>query len=108
MPSELPIACSLTADELPTRLATIADLGREALLDVQLTGAHARLRFAARPGVRDRLDGIVAAESQCCAFLTMRIDADATELSLTIDAPDGAELVLAELVEAFRAERPAA
>lgn len=34
-------------------------------------GTRAELRFAAGAGVRERVDAIVAAESDCCAFLTM-------------------------------------
>ena len=105
MPRELPIACSLTATELPRRLKTMADLGRDALLDRRTDGTHATLRFTPAPGVRERLGGIVAAESRCCAFLMMRITDEPGAVVLSIDAPDGAQPVLAELVDAFTAER---
>ena len=101
MPTELPIACSLSAAELPTRLAEMAALGREALLDVSLDARHARLWFTPGDGVRRRLDEIVAAESHCCAFLTMRVTDEPNAVRLEIDAPEGAEIVLAELVDAF-------
>jgi hypothetical protein len=99
MPDELPIACSLTAAQLPARLAALAALGSEALCDARQDGTAAELRFAAGVGVRERLEAVVAAELQCCAFLTMRVS-DA--LVLTITAPEGGEAVLAELVDAFR------
>jgi hypothetical protein len=51
---------------------------------------------------------LVAAESQCCAFLTMRLDDAPGEVRLTIDAPEDAEPVLGELVNAFRGEPRAA
>jgi hypothetical protein len=54
--------------------------------------------------VRERLEAVVAAESVCCAFLTMRVRVAPDSLALTIDAPDGAEPVLAELVGAFTAD----
>lgn len=98
---ELPIACSLDAADLSARLAQIADLGRDALLGARRDGAHARLRFAAGPGIRPRVEAIVAAESRCCPFLAMRVDEPPGEVVLTIDAPEDAELVLAELVDAF-------
>jgi hypothetical protein len=102
MPTPLSIACSLDATELPRRLAEMADVGRAALLDVAVGEARAELRFAAGNGIRERLDAIVAAESDCCAFLTMRVE-DAPDLVvLTIDAPDGAGPILTELVNAFR------
>jgi hypothetical protein len=105
MPSELPIACSLTATELPTRLAQMAELGRDALLDSRTDRRRARLRFAAAAGVRGRVAAIVEAESQCCAFLTMHISEAPDEVVLTIEAPKDGELVLAELVDAFRGHR---
>lgn len=108
MLEELPIACSLGADDLPARLRTIAVLGRDALIDARTHGPSARLRFAAVPGIRERLDAVVAAESHCCAFLTMAVTQAEGEIELRIDAPEDAELVLAELVESFSAEPAAA
>lgn len=101
MPDALPIACSLTATELPARLETLAALGRDALLDHRLEGSRAELRFAAHDGVRDRVDAAVDAESRCCAFLDMRVTEAPGAVLLTITAPAGAEPVLAELVGAF-------
>ena len=106
MPDLLPIACSLSAAQLPERLGQMSELGREALLDAGIAGARARLRFAARVGVRERLDAVVAAESECCAFLTMAVADEPGALVLTIDAPADAEPVLAELVDAFTAGAP--
>jgi hypothetical protein len=101
MPTALPIACSLTATELPTRFAEMADVGRDALLDARIDGTRAHLRFAAGPGVRERVAAIADAESRCCAFLTLRVTERPDEVVLAIDAPEDAELVLAELVDAF-------
>ena len=103
MPDDaLPIACSLTATELPERLAEMADLGHAALVDVRTDATRAELRFAARTGVRDRAEAVVAAESRCCAFLDMAVTDGPDTVVLTIEAPEDAELVLAELVDAFR------
>jgi hypothetical protein len=107
MPAELPIACSLTATELPKRLADMADVGRAALVDVRDDRTRAELVFAASARVRDRVDAIRAAESQCCAFLDMAITDEPDTVVLTIDAPEGAEVVLREIVDAFRGEAQA-
>jgi hypothetical protein len=104
MPAELPIACSLTASELSARLAEIAALGREALVDVRREPAHAELRFAAGHGVRDRIDATVQAEARCCAFLTMDVHGEPDLVVLDITAPADADLVITELVDAFRGE----
>ena len=102
MTSELPIACTLSATDLAARLNQMAELGRAALVDVRHEGRRAELRFAAGAGVRARVDGIVAAESQCCAFLEMNVRDHADTIVLAIRARDGAEVVLQELVDAFR------
>jgi hypothetical protein len=102
MTTELPIACSLSTTELSVRQAQIAELGRDALLDATVDGRRAELHFTARPGVRERVERFVAAESECCAFLTMGVEAAPDEVRVSIDAPAGAELVLEELVAAFR------
>jgi hypothetical protein len=103
MPDDaLPIACSLAATELPKRLAEMADLGHAALIDARTEANRAELRFVAGAGVRDRVDAIVTAESQCCAFLDMAVTEEPDTVVLAIEAPDDAELVLTELVDAFR------
>ena len=108
MPTDLPIACSLSATELPKRLAEMHDVGRRAQHEVRTTGTQARLSIAPGAAVRDRVEAIVAAESQCCAFLDMTVSDRADMVLLTIDGPEGAEPVLAELVAAFRGTTEAA
>jgi hypothetical protein len=102
MTDHLPIACSLGAADLAERLNQISDLGRDALVDARRDGARAELRFAARPGVRERVAAIAAAEARCCAYLDLRVGDGAGAVVLQIGAPAGAEPVLAELVDAFR------
>jgi hypothetical protein len=101
MTAGVPIACTLTAAEVPQRMAEIAALGAGSLVSAQITGARAVLRFRARPGTRERLETIVAAEAKCCAFLTMRLDGRGDALVLTIDGPHDAEPVLRDLVAGF-------
>jgi hypothetical protein len=79
----------------------MAAVGRDGLIGSELRGAHGRLRFAR--SVRARLGGIVAAESQCCAFLAMEVVEERGGVTLTIDGPEGSEVVVAELVTAFGA-----
>jgi hypothetical protein len=99
MSSETPIACSLNAEELPRRLAEIRAVGADALLEVDGGGA---LRFRNDETTRARLEEIVAAESECCAFLTFDLRATADVLELRITAPEGAEALADELVGAFK------
>ena len=108
MPTELPIACSLSATEQPVRLAQMTELGRDALVDVKLSGTRATLRFAAGADVRERVTSFVAAESACCPFLAMDVSGEPDAIVLSISAPEDAEPVLRELVDAFRGEPQAA
>lgn len=108
MPDNLPIACSLSASDMEQRLREIAALGADALIASRRVGAHAELRFAAGGGIRERVEEIVAAESRCCAFLEMRVSDGPDTVVLTLDAPEDAEPVLAEFVEAFGAQAVAA
>src|SRR3954447_21929203 len=98
MPTELPIACSLSAAELPTRLAEMNDLGRSALVGVERTKTTAVLRFRADGETGERLAPIVAAEARCCAFLDMTLGETGDTVALTIAAPAGAAPILDELV----------
>ena len=97
----LPIACSLNAADLRVRMAEVAAVGRAGLRDRTTDGATSTLRFDRRDDVRQRLEAIVAAESECCAFLDLTLVDDGEELVLTISAPPGAEPVARELAGAF-------
>lgn len=101
MTTELPISCSLTATQLPARLAEMAELGREALLDALVDARRARLLFAADAGVLERVQRIVAAERECCGFLGFAVEQQPEGVLVTVQAPDGAEGVLTEWARAF-------
>jgi len=101
MNTNTPIACSLTAAEMPQRLAELSAIGRDGLLAVNEDGV---MRFRGDEGTRERLEAIVAAESRCCAFLEFDLREDYPELVLAVHAPEGAEPLVRELVSAFATE----
>ena len=101
MSPDTPIACSLNAEELPRRLAEKRAIGADALLEVD-GGA---LRFRNDETTRARLEEIVAAESECCGFLTFDLRATGDELELRITAPEGADALADDLVGAFEEGR---
>lgn len=107
MPSEERHACTLTTDELSVRVAEIRAVGALALSSARAERGQAELRFRAAPGVRARLEAIVAVEARCCAFLDLRLEDRADAHVLTIRAPAGGEPVMGELVEAFGGAAPA-
>jgi hypothetical protein len=107
-PSDSPIACSLDAADRSSKLAEMKALGESGLESVEASDSRAILAFRDAPGIADRLAAVVEAESDCCPFLTMSVLSQDDRLVLSIDAPDGAAAVLAELVAAFRGEEPVA
>jgi hypothetical protein len=100
---DLPVACTLTAAELPARLAEIAALGRDHLTASEHDGERAILRFD--PAARERLEAIVAAERQCCAFLDLDVEDGPDGLTLTVAGPPDAAPVVRDLAGAFVAGR---
>jgi hypothetical protein len=105
MTTDPQIACSLSAAELPKRLAEMAAIGRDSLLSVSAEGV---LHFRGDRGTRERLEDIIAAESACCSFLGFDLREDAGELVLTVTAPEGAEPLAFDLVYAFAGDPNAA
>jgi hypothetical protein len=73
----------------------------EYLISRDTEGDTQLLRFRRDDEVRRSLEGIIAAEGKCCAFLDMKIREEADELVLTIDAPADAAPVAAQLAAAF-------
>jgi len=102
MAQDLPVACTLNATDFAARERLMAELGRDALVGAEQTGSRAVLRFAPGAGIRDRVDRFVAGEADCCPFLTMHVAEAPDAVVLTIDAPAGAEPVLADMVASFR------
>jgi hypothetical protein len=106
MTDEIPIACSLDAADLQRRLEEISKLGAESLVARETGGDRHLLRFRNDAVTRARLEAIVAAETQCCAFLDLSLAHDGDELVLSIVAPDGAQPIAAQLANAFKKPCP--
>jgi hypothetical protein len=101
MGQSLPIACSLGAADLKARVAEIRHLGADGLVDSEVEDGRAVLRFRPDPGIRQRVEAIVVAESECCAFLDFGVEHRPDGTVVTISAPDGGGEVVRELAGAF-------
>ena len=101
MTNDTPVACSLGAGELQQRLAAIAETGASSLISRDIEGDRHILRFRASQTAQRRLEGIVAAEAECCSFLDLSLSEDRDELVLSIAAPKDAQAVADELAGAF-------
>lgn len=95
MPTDTPIACTLTGDELPERLSAARELGEKALVGLEVFDRRAVLRFS---GERERVDALVAAENKCCSFFEFEVDEDAERIELRIATPEGGQLPMRSLV----------
>jgi MerR family copper efflux transcriptional regulator len=98
MPTEVPLACTLSGSDQPARLVTIRELGQRALVGLEVRDRRALLRFH---GEHERVDALVAAESQCCAFFQFAMMRDDEETELEIRTPEGGEPLLRALVAAI-------
>jgi hypothetical protein len=105
MTEALPIACSLGADDLEQRLADIAAVGDSRLVGREFDDGTHLLRFRPGAATRRRLEGIVAAEADCCSFLDLALEDRGTELVLKIAAPEDGQLIADQLAAAFTALR---
>ncbi|HEX2084084.1 MAG TPA: hypothetical protein VHF89_00245 [Solirubrobacteraceae bacterium] len=91
---DLPIACTLTPSAMTDRLEVIARLRDDALLGREATAEGMRVRLRDEPGVERRARELIAAEAQCCAFLSMSLGRVDGELVLEIAGPPEARPVI--------------
>ena len=92
--TELPIACTLTPDGMTARVALIAALASDGLLDRTSTASGVRVRLRDTPDVERRTRELVAAETECCAFLDFELARDGGDLVLEISGPADARPVI--------------
>jgi hypothetical protein len=94
-----PIACTLTPDDLDSRLAWIAELTRDALREHRRDDLVLQLTYA--PEAACRVREMVRREQACCGFLAfdLREEPDAVRLILT--APEDARAAADALFERF-------
>jgi hypothetical protein len=93
---KIPIACSLSADDMGDRLeewrATVAlATAREPTPDGY------RLRFASDPAFAGRLAELAAREVACCAFFTFAVTVATDGLALDVSVPADARPLLDDL-----------
>lgn len=105
MANDIPIACSLVAGELQQRLAEIAEVGASSLLSRAMDGNSHLLRFRQDPATQQQLEGIIAAEAECCAFLDLSLRENKGELVMSIAAPEDAQALADGFADAFCGSR---
>jgi hypothetical protein len=96
---ELPIACSLDAEDLGHRrceFQRIADFTE----DLQLSGSGMKATFEARPGIIAELAQLIEIERECCRFLRFRltIEEGGGPIRLDVSGPPGTDTFLREVL----------
>jgi hypothetical protein len=94
---DTPIACTLSPDQYADRTGELAALAARALRTREHTAAGERLTFIDTSEIERELRAVIAAESSCCAFLTMDLARTGAGLVLDIAGPPDARPVIAEL-----------
>lgn len=85
--TRVPIACTLTADEIPDRLAQWAAVRANATV-ASIPGGR---RLVLTDVDRQTLEALVDAERGCCGFLTLTLAEGGTEGELILDITGPAE-----------------
>jgi hypothetical protein len=94
MTSPLPIACTLTPGGMTARRAVIDALAADGLIARTPTTSGLRVRLRDSPEIERRTRELVAAESQCCAFLDFTLGREDADLVLDISGPEDARPVI--------------
>ena len=92
--TDQPIACTLTPGGMTARLALIDALAADGLLERTPTESGVRVRLLDRPDIEQRTRELVAAESECCAFLDFDLRHENGDLVLDISGPEDARPVV--------------
>lgn len=85
LPTEVPIACSLSEADLAQRLTEARTLGADALAGVEAGDRVAVLHFS---GAREAVDRFVEAESRCCGSFAFEVTDRPEGIELRISAPE--------------------
>jgi hypothetical protein len=91
------IACTLSSAEFRSRLAETRDLARRSLQSRRPVDGGEVLVFAADRDTGAALRAVIAAEAECCPFLSMNVRGGAEGLELVITGPEDARPIIAEL-----------
>jgi hypothetical protein len=93
---ELPIACSLDAEQLAKRNERWRALGEHALISVERTDEGVRQRYRGGAAIEAELRDLVALEAECCPFLDLRVERVDAETWLEVSGPPEAAHIVAE------------
>jgi hypothetical protein len=103
-PEPAPVACTLDASDFKARLAWIAALNTESLLDRRRDDLRLELVYAA--DAWDQVLRMVRDEQACCAFLTFAVHDEPGVVRVIIEVPETAREAAATIFEPFQSKTP--
>lgn len=104
-----PIACSLTGPAAADRERDWHALLSRASVSRSFAPGRVRIELSRMPGVRAELERLIAAEHDCCPFMTITVDtSDEATLVLAATAPEPAAPILYQLFGGVGPHRPEA
>ena len=92
-------ACSLTGADRGERARSWSQLRTEALVCAESDGLAVTACWRPDPGVRERLDALIAAENECCPFLSFAYREHPSLLVTVLAVPAGGESFLGLLAD---------
>ncbi|HEY7622628.1 MAG TPA: hypothetical protein VH834_22845 [Solirubrobacteraceae bacterium] len=99
MTDSVPVVCSLTAAAAADRAARWRSLLDDSLVDAGPIAGGRRLAFRSAPRLAAELDELVAAERDCCPFLTLTVARDGGRVILDVVAPPEAAAIVETMFE---------
>lgn len=95
-PESLPVACTLTPEEMRERQASLIPALLERAVSISPSGEGYQLRFRSDPDTWRAIAEMVAAESRCCAFLQFELLVPPAQgdTTLTVSGPPGTRAFL--------------
>jgi hypothetical protein len=95
-PTELPIACTLHANDTGERLARWRALSARGAPSVEREADVLVVAYPAGQSVAEELEVLAAAERQCCSFAEWEVEQDTDRVILRISShPDGLAAIAA-------------
>lgn len=101
MDASQPIACILSAADYPARLAGLATIRGEGVPRIRQISDGVEMTFTDTRKMRANLESFIAAESECCSFMSFDLAPKGANLILTITAPPDGLPIVGELASAF-------
>ena len=99
MKREIPIACSLTDDELLKRRSEILQKVAQSLIEVQELQNGFSYRFPVEDSIMQNLMSIINLERKCCPFLNFKLvlEAQSESVFLELTGQAGTKKILKSL-----------